>query len=135
MPQYNNNFDLESYKLAVASYLWAMYNFRLSLFKSQSHFFLQKIIAYHRCILHVIVISYAKLNKSLVIFFFLNCTLKCCCLTINFKMMYRYIDHVKLDIHVKISVSYTFYDIVNRSAMIKILCHLSSCCEISWRQI
>lgn len=77
---------------------------RLSLFKSQSHFFLQKIIAYHRYILHVIVISYAKLNKSLVIFFFLNCTLKCCCLTINFKMMYRYIDHVKLDVHVKISV-------------------------------
>lgn len=134
MPQYNNNFDLESYKLAVASYLWAT-TLGCHCLSLKVTFFLQKIIAYHRYILHVIVISYAKLNKSLVIFFFLNCTLKCCCLTINFKMMYRYIDHVKLDVHVKISVSYTFYDIVNRSAMIKILCHSSSCCEISWRLI
>lgn len=133
MPQYNNNFDLESYKLAVASYLWAT-TLGCHCLSLKVTFFLQNIIAYHRYILHVIVISYAKLNKSLVIFFFLNCTLKCCCFTINFKMMYRYIDHVKLDVHIKISVSYTFFDIV-RSAMIKIFCHLSSCCEISWRLI
>lgn len=135
MPQYNINFDLESYKLAVASYLWAT-TLGCHCLSLKVTFFLQKIIAYHRYILHVIVISYAKLNKSLVIFFFLNCTLKCCCLTINFKMMYRCIDHVKLDVHVKISVMlYNAICYIYISAMIKILCHLSSCCEISWRQI
>lgn len=110
------NFDLKLYNLAVASYMWATYFGCHCL--SQSHFFCKiKIIAYCWYISHVIVIFYLKLNRSLVnYFFFKNCTLKCCCLAINFEMMY--IDHVKLDIHVKISVSYTFYDIV-RSAVIK----------------
>lgn len=48
-------------------------------------FLLQKIIAYLWYISNVIVIFYLKLNRSLVNFFF--CTLKYCCLAINFEMM------------------------------------------------
>lgn len=48
-------------------------------------FLLQKIIAYLWYISNVIVIFYLKLNRLLVNFFF--CTLKYCCLAINFEMM------------------------------------------------